>query len=50
MVEISMHVILKELQILNTYEKTEKGIRVWHEEVSRINDKTYMWDVQISVG
>jgi hypothetical protein len=50
MIEISIHIILKELQILNTDEKTEKGIRVWHEEVSRINNKTYKWDVQISVG
>jgi hypothetical protein len=49
MVEISNYIILKELQIHNTGEKTEKGIRVWHEEVSRINNRTYKWDVQISV-
>jgi hypothetical protein len=48
MVEISSH-ILKELQILHTNKKTERGVRVWREEVSRINNKTYKWDVQVSV-
>ena len=48
--EVSNHIILKELQTFNTGEETKKEKRVWQKEILRMKNKTYKWDVQISVN